>query len=154
MPFSYWHHCEFQSSQSVLTPVYVQLTLCHSGCVASAVRMYYFFKLNALSDKTWASIHLMRWTCAEPGVIFICGCMPALWPVLRRLFNLKSTTGQRSDESWTQAKGPSGWSGVASSGQPMSGHDDFILLQDIGLDEYQVASSEGSPPRQVAREKA
>jgi hypothetical protein len=56
--------------------------LIFSGCVASFISMAYFFHLNAFSDSTWASIQLMSWTLAEPGVVFICACLPALWPLV------------------------------------------------------------------------
>ncbi|KAF2799237.1 hypothetical protein K505DRAFT_266182 [Melanomma pulvis-pyrius CBS 109.77] len=52
------------------------------GCIASFISMVLFFRLDAFSDNTWASVQLMSWTLAEPGVIFICACLPALWPLM------------------------------------------------------------------------
>jgi hypothetical protein len=55
--------------------------------------MALFFRLNAFSDATWASTQLMPWTLAEPGVIFICACLPALWPMI--IFFMPNLFGSR-----------------------------------------------------------
>ncbi|KAI2640772.1 hypothetical protein GGS26DRAFT_599741 [Hypomontagnella submonticulosa] len=55
------------------------------GCIASFIRLSIFFRQNALQDNTWASVQLMSWTLAETGVILICACLPALWPLVLRL---------------------------------------------------------------------
>lgn len=102
--------------------------------------MYYFFKLNALSDDNWASIQLMSWTCAEPGVIFICACMPSLWPLIRKTFRLDpskvdkshkmppgiASSGDRSDQSR--------FLGGSSAGTAIRPDNSFIRLQDLETD--------------------
>ncbi|KAI1822703.1 hypothetical protein F4861DRAFT_540750 [Xylaria intraflava] len=61
------------------------------GCIASFIRLAFFFKLNALSDNTWASIQLQSWTLAETGVILISACLPALWPLILRTMTQAGT---------------------------------------------------------------
>lgn len=106
-----------------------------SGCIASIIRFYYFFELNAFSDDNWASVELMSWTCAEPGVIFICACAPALWPMIRKTLNLKTDrqgkhSGGDVSGRGMGSQGPA-WSGLGPR-QPLSDNDDkFILLQDV-----------------------
>ncbi|KAI1142681.1 hypothetical protein F5Y05DRAFT_126815 [Hypoxylon sp. FL0543] len=120
------------------------------GCVASFIRLSIFFRKNALVDNTWASIELMSWTLAETGVILICACLPALWPLFLRVVSgvgtLRSKTGKSTALSGTGESKQYGGLG------PRSGHsrglqatdDDFIPLNDIedgmGLT-YGVASS-------------
>ncbi|KAI1293196.1 hypothetical protein F5Y03DRAFT_411326 [Xylaria venustula] len=79
------------------------------GCIASFVRLSIFFKLNALSDNTWASIQLQSWTLAETGVILISACLPALWPLILRAMKHAGTL--RSDLS----KGSSAREGLESN---------------------------------------
>lgn len=68
--------------------------------------MYNFFELNALSDNTWASVQLMSWTLAEPGIILICACVPSIWPILRRL-NIVNSMSRKS--GYSPQKGKSGY---------------------------------------------
>ncbi|OTB02098.1 hypothetical protein M426DRAFT_62784 [Hypoxylon sp. CI-4A] len=110
------------------------------GCVASLIRLSIFFRKDALKDKTWTSIDLLPWTLAEPGAIFICACLPSLWPLALRLFTKissqasksnKNTAPHGSDESRRydglgSKKGHS--RGLVST---VGGHDDFIPLNDI-----------------------
>ncbi|KAK3316402.1 hypothetical protein B0H66DRAFT_604697 [Apodospora peruviana] len=130
------------------------------GCVASLIRMYYFFNMDAFSDKTWASIQLMAWTVAEPGVILICACLPALWPLLQRfmsgIFSLRrkekyghgshsvgNKAGTGSDNS--RRRGGTGtdnnttWSvhagGLRRSLVPGTNNDSFVPLGDAASEE-------------------
>jgi len=64
--------------------------------------MALFFKLDAFSDNTWASIQLMSWTLAEPGVVFICACLPALWPLLALFMPRISTLHNKSGKNTSQ----------------------------------------------------
>ncbi|KAI1166563.1 hypothetical protein F5B18DRAFT_648628 [Nemania serpens] len=107
------------------------------GCIASFIRLSIFFKLNALSDNTWASIQLQSWTLAETGVILISACLPALWPLMLRVItrngSLRSTysKGISADgglES-AHAKGSEGWR--ASRPGFMSNTNEFIPLEDV-----------------------
>lgn len=114
----------------------------HSGCVASVIRMYYFFELNALSDNTWVSVQLMSWACAEPGIIFVCACLPALWPLIRKSLSLRSrpsknTAGGSGDAYWEQntAHGPQVWSEHAHGKSLFRSNHDFISLGDMGSDQ-------------------
>ena len=95
--------------------------------------MYYFFQLDALSDKTWASIQLMSWTVAEPGVILICACMPALWPLLRRLpfKSLATTTGRSNNTSGRYESKQRTLNNSALSSALRRDKDDFIPLNDV-----------------------
>ncbi|KAI1147214.1 hypothetical protein F4825DRAFT_455722 [Nemania diffusa] len=107
------------------------------GCISSFVRLSIFFKLNALSDNTWASIQLQSWTLAETGVILISACLPSLWPLVLRTMTRKGTL--RSGYS----KGISARDGLESS-QPktnevwrasrpgfMGTANEFIPLEDV-----------------------
>lgn len=126
-----------------------------SGCIASFIRMANFFQLNALSDNTWASIQLMSWTLAEPGVILICACAPALWPLIRRAGGMSATKNQ----SKYGKSGASGTNGSNSRAQaavwnnrsvtPTSGSDDGIPLKDVqessdNFQEYRSAFRQSS----------
>ncbi|KAI2626808.1 hypothetical protein GGS21DRAFT_529265 [Xylaria nigripes] len=99
------------------------------GCIASFVRLFIFFKLNALSDNTWASIQLHSWTLAETGVILISSCLPALWPLITR------TMGKIGTLSSNISKGVSAGEGVEphqsrSNEAWRSTANEFIPLED------------------------
>lgn len=119
------------------------LTFCdHSGCIASVIRMYYFFEINALSDNTWVSVQLMSWACAEPGIIFVCACLPALWPAIRKSLSLRTRHSKNtgSDEvQWKQSegRGPQIWSEHGQSRSIFRGNHDFITLGDMAPDQKQ-----------------
>ncbi|KAH9983959.1 integral membrane protein [Xylariaceae sp. FL0662B] len=116
-----------------------------SGCVASFIRISLFFSLDAFSDTTWVSIKLMSWTIAEPGVIFICACMPSLWSIIVFIIpsigSLRNRSGNGSCPHGTiQSKrrgDPGVWSGHGRG--LISGTDDFIPLNNV---EESVASCE------------
>jgi hypothetical protein len=97
--------------------------------------MALFFKLDAFSDATWASTQLMPWTLAEPGVIFICACLPALWPMVLRI---RSRIGLSSNSRpLANSYGPLGTKGnntavSVSGGQPSHTTDDSIPLNNFG----------------------
>ncbi|KAI1374031.1 integral membrane protein [Hypoxylon crocopeplum] len=65
------------------------------GCVVSLVRLSLFLHIfqydsshyEILYDSTWTSIQLVSWTAAEPSVILVCACLPALWPLIIRLMS-------------------------------------------------------------------
>ncbi|KAI1073844.1 hypothetical protein F5B20DRAFT_478444 [Whalleya microplaca] len=123
-----------------------------SGCVASFIRISLFFSLDAFSDTTWVSIPLMSWTIAEPGVIFICACMPSLWPFIVGLVPGVGSLRNRSGNGTAPSKGIQskrrGDAGVwGGDGRGLvSGTNDFIPLHDV---EESVASCEvvGFPAR-------
>ncbi|GAP82910.1 putative integral membrane protein [Rosellinia necatrix] len=107
------------------------------GCIASFVRLSIFFKLNALTDNTWASIQLQSWTLAETGVILISACLPALWPLVLR------ATAQLGTFRKGFSKGASGHDGLGSNRSErnedwrgsrhgfMTTTSEFIPLQDV-----------------------
>lgn len=104
--------------------------------------MYYFFKLNGFSDDTWASVELMSWTCAEPGVILVSACMPALWPLFRQTFNhMSSKYYGTGDKASTYGSLPKRRAGSRPVGAPNSRDDDhFMRLHDLEADGTQVRS--------------
>lgn len=98
--------------------------------------MALFFKLDAFSDATWASIQLMSWTVAEPGVILICACMPALWPLVGHYkksgISKKSTYGTRhSERAGIQSSGSHAWPGHHHSRNFVHANEEFFPLSDI-----------------------
>ncbi|KAJ8126522.1 hypothetical protein O1611_g7115 [Lasiodiplodia mahajangana] len=107
------------------------------GCISSFVRLSIFFKLNALSDNTWASIQLQSWTLAETGVILISACLPSLWPLVLRAINRNSSLrsgyskgiSARDGIDSSQAKGNEVW----RAGRPgfMGTTNEFIPLEDV-----------------------
>ncbi|KAI0404425.1 hypothetical protein F4802DRAFT_227587 [Xylaria palmicola] len=106
------------------------------GCIASFVRLSIFFKLNALSDNTWASIQLHTWTLAETGVILISACLPALWPLVLRAMTgsarstLRSGLSKGREATEThQSKNNESWR--ASRPTFMGPTNEFIPLEDI-----------------------
>ncbi|KAK2607151.1 hypothetical protein N8I77_005853 [Diaporthe amygdali] len=119
----------FPSSELMTTHEY-------SGCVASSIRTALFFQLNAFSDNTWASIDLISWIVAEPGAIFICACMPALWPMIVHygpsMLKLRSSKVQ-SDRYVGDIEGMrSGFSGAYSGNQRSNlGTGEFIRLSNF-----------------------
>ncbi|KAI3317895.1 hypothetical protein HD806DRAFT_355400 [Xylariaceae sp. AK1471] len=99
------------------------------GCVASFIRLNIFFRLNALSDNTWASIQLQSWTLAETGVILISACLPALWPLVLRIVSRPSSgTNRTEDTEARQNRGNELW-GRSRQGLMADG-DDSIPLKD------------------------
>lgn len=94
--------------------------------------MYNFFQLNAFSDRTWASVQLLSWTVAEPGVILICACLPATWPLLRQISWFRKMAGKSSRGTARLVSSQPGsrsvpWPGHSDNGQ----HSVFIPLQDV-----------------------
>ena len=55
--------------------------------LASIWRFAEFFSENAFNDGTWASVNLVIWCCAEPGVYLIAACLLALRPLLNYLLH-------------------------------------------------------------------
>jgi hypothetical protein len=100
-----------------------------SGCVASVISMVLFFKRDAFKDPTWASVQLMSWTLAEPGVIFICACLPSLWPLLvlcaPRLAVVRKPMYNRSNPYGNQRSNQTG--GIDAR----SVNDDTVALNDM-----------------------
>lgn len=116
------------------------------GCIASFIRVTLFFEIDAFSDNTWASIELMSWALAEPGIIIICACAPSIWPMVARY--IVGTQSRRGDPSSGATNGSAGLTsssnvikserrsrvGIWDGGH---GHDidsggaDFIRLDDI-----------------------
>lgn len=86
------------------------LTSIPSGCIASMIRTYYMFMLrnDSQSDQTWQISNLI-WTVAEPGSIFICACLPVLWPLMRRMANLPSEPHHIEGKPGTTVILPRGW---------------------------------------------
>ncbi|CAJ2509530.1 Uu.00g145560.m01.CDS01 [Anthostomella pinea] len=107
------------------------------GCVASFIRLSIFFKTDAFSDPTWASIQLMSWTLAEPGVIFICACMPSLWPMLPEIPCLGSVFNRSGNSTSSRSRVLESKPGAiagAWDGQPRGlgpHNDNFIPLDDV-----------------------
>ena len=56
--------------------------------IASCVRTNLFLNTNAFSDPTWASVTLISWTTAEPGIVLIAACLPVLRPLVIKFFNI------------------------------------------------------------------
>ena len=56
--------------------------------IASCVRTNLFLNTNAFSDPTWASVTLISWTTAEPGIVLIAACLPILRPLIVKFFNI------------------------------------------------------------------
>lgn len=112
----------------------------HSGSIASAIRTYYFFKLNELSDNTWNSVQLMSWACAEAGMIFVCACLPSLWPLIRKSFRLKSKPSNNAGAGYWEPKqsnkGPQVWSEHGTGRALFGGQTHFIPLEDRGVEAY------------------
>lgn len=111
----------------------------HSGSVASAIRTYYFFELNELSDNTWNSVQLMSWACAEAGMIFVCACLPSLWPLIRKSFRLKSKPSNNAGAGYweaKQSKGPQVWSEPGTGRALFGSQNHFIPLKDRGAEAY------------------
>ncbi|KAI1419682.1 hypothetical protein F5Y12DRAFT_793006 [Xylaria sp. FL1777] len=106
------------------------------GCIASFVRLSIFFKLNALSDNTWASIQLQPWTLAETGVILISACLPALWPLISRAMARTGTLrsgfskgmSAREELESNQSKGNDAWRSSRSGF--IGTTNEFIPLED------------------------
>ncbi|RYC61391.1 hypothetical protein CHU98_g4809 [Xylaria longipes] len=121
------------------------------GCIASFVRLSIFFKLNALSDNTWASIQLQSWTLAETGVILISACLPALWPLILRTMTRSGTLrsgfskgiSAREGLDSNQSKGNEAW----RSSRPgfMGTTNEFIPLEDVEDRATTMYKVEGSP---------
>ncbi|KAI0197609.1 hypothetical protein F4808DRAFT_438687 [Astrocystis sublimbata] len=104
------------------------------GCIASFVRLSIFFKLNALSDNTWTSVPLHSWTLAEPGVILISACLPALWPLvllaISRTSTLRSGSSKRlSDRETFDSRPAEAWRS-SRAGFRHAGND-FVPLEDV-----------------------
>ncbi|TRX88462.1 hypothetical protein FHL15_010652 [Xylaria flabelliformis] len=126
------------------------------GCIASFVRLSIFFKLNALSDNTWASIQLQSWTLAETGVILISACLPALWPLVLRIITrsntLRSTFSKglsaREGLDSNQSRGNETW----RSSRPgfMGNTNEFIPLEDVEDRAATTFKVEGSPSQTQA----
>ncbi|KAF2760796.1 hypothetical protein EJ05DRAFT_243018 [Pseudovirgaria hyperparasitica] len=55
------------------------------GSVAACMRMAAFFHTNAFTDNTWASVELVGWSVAEPGMYLTAACLMCLRPLLIRL---------------------------------------------------------------------
>ncbi|KAK0637483.1 hypothetical protein B0T17DRAFT_480937 [Bombardia bombarda] len=141
------------------------------GCIASFIRMYIFFKLDALSDNTWASIQLHSWTLAEPGAIFICACIPALWPMLLRALHVLGLSSHPDSAGFLSGKGSGhakggtggglgshisgagmdssrnrhGASGVWTGRHGFGQGNDFIPLQDTGSEMHVVGEHTEHP---------
>jgi hypothetical protein len=65
--------------------------------VAGSFRAYWVHEvLYETYDVTWEGFNLWVWTAVETNVGVICGCIPALKPLLFRSRNLGSTQGSRS----------------------------------------------------------
>ena len=59
------------------------------GLIASIFRFATFFRNNAISDGTFASVQLMSWTIIEPGIYLMAACLPPLRSIFQRLFRDK-----------------------------------------------------------------
>ncbi|KAH9896197.1 hypothetical protein F4778DRAFT_783479 [Xylariomycetidae sp. FL2044] len=107
------------------------------GCLAGFIRFYLFWEINAFTDRTWASIQLMSWTLAEPGIIYICACMPSLWPIIIRVVpafrKVIATYRQKSSRTRSSTRPQDGgfWDSRRHSRIPVSTDNDFIPLRDI-----------------------
>ena len=55
------------------------------GLIASAFRLGTFFRNDASTDGTFASVELMSWTIIEPGIYLVAACLPALRPLIQRI---------------------------------------------------------------------
>jgi hypothetical protein len=97
-----------------------------SGCIASIVSMALFF---TMSGKPRASVQLMSWTLAEPGVLFVCACLPALWPLILLALSRLAVATERPHTKTDQY----GYIGSRSGGviNLPSGNDDLISLNGI-----------------------
>lgn len=111
----------------------------HSGSVASAIRTYYFFKLNELSDNTWNSVQLMSRACAVSGMVFVCACLPSIWPVIRKSFRLRSKPSNNAGSGdWEpkQFKEPQVWSEHGTGRALFGSQNHFIPPEDRGVEAY------------------
>ena len=69
------------------------------GLIASIFRFTTFFRNNAISDGTFASVELMSWTIIEPGIYLMAACLPTLRPIFQRLFKDRSLSHPSTE--WT-----------------------------------------------------
>lgn len=75
----------------------------------------------------------MGWTCAEPGVIFTCACMPALWSIIRKMFNLKTGTRNKHSNNIGSERRKDKQVSVGSGSRQFvpRTNDNFILLHEV-----------------------
>ncbi|KAF3762720.1 hypothetical protein M406DRAFT_323664 [Cryphonectria parasitica EP155] len=101
------------------------------GCIASIIRAYYMFMLTSNSDQTW-QVNNLIWTVAEPGSIFICACVPVLWPMVRRIFSLPSEPTRIEGKQGTTVLLPRGvWSWRRATPPPTPNNYDLELLHGV-----------------------
>ncbi|KAK5659750.1 hypothetical protein OQA88_961 [Cercophora sp. LCS_1] len=55
-------------------------------CLVSVIRTVWLDKLLYVEDVTWEMAVIANWSSAEMNVAIVCGCMPALKPILSKVF--------------------------------------------------------------------
>lgn len=101
--------------------------------------MALFFQLDAFSDNTWASVQLMSWTLAEPGVVFICASLPVFWPLVV-LFMPKFTSLHGKSKNMTKQYGHMNSNPRDGDNVTSYSNDDSIPLNQL---KSNVAGNEG-----------
>lgn len=81
----------------------------------------------------------MSWACAEAGMIFVCACLPSLWPLIRKSFRLKSRPSNNAGAGYwesKQSRGPQVWSEHSTGRTLFGAPNHFIPLEDRGVAAY------------------
>lgn len=72
-------------------------------------------------------------------MIFVCACLPSLWPLIRKSFRLKSKPSKNSGAGYwepKQSKGPQVWSEHGTGRALFGNQNHFIPLEDQGIVTY------------------
>jgi hypothetical protein len=88
--FLLWEDCEccsFLSSCSKIFPAsHAILTLPHSGCITSILRLHSLYVVSRSTDITWDNVGAATWSSAELNVGIVCACLPSLRPIIGLLW--------------------------------------------------------------------
>lgn len=82
-------------------------------CICSIIRLWILVKYANSRDLTWDSVGASSWSCIEANVAILCSCLPALKPLINKLFPKllgsslpkSAGTGSTGSSQWKTEKG-------------------------------------------------
>jgi hypothetical protein len=75
------------------------LTLPHSGCITSILRLHSLYIVSRSTDITWDNVGAATWSSVELNVGIVCACLPSLRPIIGLIwprFNRSTQSRSRS----------------------------------------------------------
>jgi len=103
-------------------------------CITTIIRLWALAIVTSSRDPTWDNVGAASWSCIEANVGILCSCLPALKPLVNKLFP-RLLGSSLSKSTGTSDSGPSQWTGKGNSSK---GYMEHSFGQEAGHPDSQM----------------